>query len=244
MLKRTARLFFGELQRKKEPISASSAWRVLCSRTASCHGAAYEVLLRDRVRWASAAADSRKCHMSSKCLCNLRYASSSFHRVIRNFMIQGASTFRMMLIVIIIVKQHVVLIFKNNNHASIIKGGDFTRGDGTGGESIYGSKFADEGFNFRPGRATRVSRSRRHSEVEEDELTEDDGGDDPKGAELPTGTDRLDFVQDNPKRQGGASRARFEKYKMAKTVAEFLELGGSTADLEWDIDHGFVTTPP
>ena len=70
------------------------------------------------------------------------YKGSKFHRVIKDFMLQVATTtFRFLAFSMVPISVwcpcpiNAVLNLDVN-----IQGGDFTRGDGTGGRSIYGEK--------------------------------------------------------------------------------------------------------
>ena len=53
-------------------------------------------------------------------------------------------------------------------------------------------------------------------------------------------SERIRVQEDNPKKAGSKSYARFERYKAARTVQGVLDLGGSRADFEWDVDHGYI----
>ena len=51
---------------------------------------------------------------------------------------------------------------------------------------------------------------------------------------------RVRIQEENPKKAGSKSYARFERYKAAQTIQGVLDLGGSRADIDWDIDHGYI----
>eukprot|EP00746_Dinoflagellata_sp_MGD_P127724 gnl/MRDRNA2_/MRDRNA2_62227_c0_seq1.p1 gnl/MRDRNA2_/MRDRNA2_62227_c0~~gnl/MRDRNA2_/MRDRNA2_62227_c0_seq1.p1 ORF type:complete len:1902 (+),score=464.19 gnl/MRDRNA2_/MRDRNA2_62227_c0_seq1:92-5797(+) len=54
-----------------------------------------------------------------------------------------------------------------------------------------------------------------------------------------TAETKISYQQENPKKAG--AQIRYEKYKKAKTVAEFYQLGGATGDLKYDYGKGFLT---
>jgi peptidylprolyl isomerase len=59
------------------------------------------------------------------------YKGSSFHRIIPQFMVRR------------------VVCDSRLSRECQCQGGDFTKGNGTGGKSIYGEKFADENFKLK-----------------------------------------------------------------------------------------------
>lgn len=56
----------------------------------------------------------------------------------------------------------------------------------------------------------------------------------------PGDDDRVKYEKSNPKKEGSASYARYQKYKRAKTVAEALRLGSTRVDLIFDSRKGFL----
>jgi len=58
---------------------------------------------------------------------------------------------------------------------------------------------------------------------------------------VPTECRAIQIDQRNPKKPGSMSWSRYEDYKAATTTDEFLELGGTRADLVFDSTRGYVT---
>jgi hypothetical protein len=48
------------------------------------------------------------------------------------------------------------------------------------------------------------------------------------------------LVKENPKRPGSSSFDRFALYKKSKTVGDFIEAGGKSADVAYDVKHEYI----
>jgi hypothetical protein len=48
------------------------------------------------------------------------------------------------------------------------------------------------------------------------------------------------IAKENPKREGSAAHKRFAIYKNGMPVETFLEKGGRTSAIRWDLKHGFI----
>ena len=55
---------------------------------------------------------------------------------------------------------------------------------------------------------------------------------------------RIAYMQVNPKDPSSKCFQAYEKYKQAKTVTEFFQLGGTWGHLDWDRERGFVVERP
>lgn len=48
------------------------------------------------------------------------------------------------------------------------------------------------------------------------------------------------LAEANPKREGSKSRERFAFYKNGQTVGQFIQAGGTTADVRYDVEHKYI----
>jgi len=63
----------------------------------------------------------------------------------------------------------------------------------------------------------------------------------PDSGECPSGDDKIQFAQPNPKRSGGLSWNRYEKYMRGKTINEAMQMGASKGDIAHDFKQGYLT---
>lgn len=64
----------------------------------------------------------------------------------------------------------------------------------------------------------------------------------PRGASVRGSDKRVVLtVVPNPKKAGSASAARYDLYRVGMTVDQFVAAGGTTADVKWDTEKGFIT---
>ena len=45
---------------------------------------------------------------------------------------------------------------------------------------------------------------------------------------------------ENPKRNGSSAHTRFAKYRNGMTIQSFLDSGGTTGDVNWDLQKGYI----
>lgn len=47
-------------------------------------------------------------------------------------------------------------------------------------------------------------------------------------------------AEENPKRKGTGAHIRFAKYRNGMTIQSYLDAGGTTGDVNWDLEKGYI----